>query len=139
MLCTSLATVALPIGPISAALSPIASLHLLLQGLLESVMIFGCIAGLSLSSRAKRACERNWAASAVLVIAPSPLAGEGNSLLPSDEWVRVFAQTPHPFEIVGTSLRPLPQGERAREATPPPRHDFFTGSKADDPVTATLS
>src|SRR5919198_4817304 len=26
----------------------------------------------------------------------------------------------------------VPQGERAREATPPPRHDFFTGSFTGD-------
>ncbi|HYY36919.1 MAG TPA: hypothetical protein VE801_04200, partial [Xanthobacteraceae bacterium] len=61
-----------------------------------------------LSPLAKERVKEIGAASAVLVIEPSPLAGEGNSLLPSDEWVRVFAQTPHPFEIVGTSLRPLP-------------------------------
>src|SRR5260370_8405072 len=30
-----------------------------------------------------------------------------------------FGATRHAFEIVGTRLGPLPQGERAREATPP--------------------
>ena len=38
---------------------------------------------------------------------PPAMVGEG-----------CVAKTPHPFEIVATVLCPLPQGERAREATP---------------------
>src|ERR1700730_6818648 len=58
-------------------------------------------------------------ASAMLVTMPSPLAGEGSSVLPRvmmGEGVRV-TRTPHPFEFVGAPLCPLPQGERAREAS----------------------
>src|SRR5205823_7471772 len=55
--------------------------------------------------------------SAVAVIVPSPLAGEGGSMLPQTTmgkgWI---ARTPHPFDCAGRPLRPLPQGERARAA-----------------------
>jgi hypothetical protein len=35
-----------------------------------------------------------------------------------EKWVKdaCWKETPHPFEFAGTSLRPLPQGERARGA-----------------------
>jgi hypothetical protein len=55
----------------------------------------------------------------MLVTMPSPLAGEGSSVLPrvmTGEGVHV-TRTPHPFEFVGAPLSPLPQGERAREAS----------------------
>jgi hypothetical protein len=55
----------------------------------------------------------------MLLTVPSPLAGEGSSVLPRvmmGEGVRV-TRTPHPFEFVGAPLCPLPQGERAREAS----------------------
>ena len=53
------------------------------------------------------------------VIVPSPLAGEGGSILPRAMMGEGFvvAATPHPFEVVGGPLCPLPQGARAREAS----------------------
>src|SRR6266542_5253235 len=54
------------------------------------------------------------AASAVPATVPSPLAGEGCSVLPpATRGEGSFAQTPHPFEIVGTPLCPLPHRTRA--------------------------
>ena len=61
------------------------------------------------------AYEEIGVAGATLVIAPSPLAGEGNSMLPQtmmDEGLPLA--TPHPFEIVATPLCPLLQGERSK-------------------------
>jgi hypothetical protein len=60
------------------------------------------------------------AASAVAVIVPSPLAGEGGSMLPRarmGEGCLFESNPPHPFEFVGTPLCPLPQGARALEAS----------------------
>src|SRR5262249_6374817 len=51
------------------------------------------------------------------VTVPSPLAGEGGSVLPHAMMGEGVVEEPlHPFEIVDTPLRPLPQGERARKA-----------------------
>jgi hypothetical protein len=58
-------------------------------------------------------------AGAVRVTAPSPLAGEGSSMvLRARKGEGYAARTPHPFQCVGTPLCPLPQGERARKAPP---------------------
>ena len=59
------------------------------------------------------------AARAVAIIVPSPLAGEGGSMLSRVRMGEgyVAAPTPHPFESLGTPLCPLPQGARAREAS----------------------
>ena len=57
-------------------------------------------------------CATRWRARMLVVTAPSPLAGEGGSMLPRamvGEGCRA-ATTPHPFESVGTPLCPLPQG-----------------------------
>src|SRR5262249_33158091 len=58
-------------------------------------------------------------ANAVAVISPSPLVGEGGSVLPHEMMGEgAFARTtPHPFRDLASPLCPLPQGERAREAT----------------------
>jgi hypothetical protein len=57
------------------------------------------------------------ATKAVGIIVPSPLAGEGGSMLPPHGMGEGnFARTPHPLELVATPMCPLPQGERAREA-----------------------
>src|SRR5262249_60416195 len=59
------------------------------------------------------------------VTVPSPLAGEGGSVLPHAMMGEGVVEEPlHPFEIVDTPLRPLPQGERARKATALRRHAF---------------
>src|SRR6266446_5814439 len=59
-------------------------------------------------------------ASAVATIVPSPLAGEGSSVLPRammGEGDLLERATPHPFESLGTPLCPLPQrGEGTRGA-----------------------
>src|SRR5262249_39529427 len=58
------------------------------------------------------------AASAVAVIVPSPLAGEGGSVMQRAMMGEGFvaAATPHPLGGLGPPLCPLPQGARAREA-----------------------
>ena len=49
---------------------------------------------------------------------PTSAAGEGCSMLPHVLMGEGYlARTPHPFESAGRPLCPLPQGERAREAT----------------------
>src|SRR5262249_6374816 len=59
------------------------------------------------------------------VTVPSPLAGEGGSVLPHAMMGEGVVEEPlHSFEIVDTPLRPLPQGERARKATALRRHAF---------------
>jgi len=71
--------------------------------------------------------------------APSPLAGEGSSVLPRAMMGEGFAsqklltkKTPHPSGFVAAPLRPLPQGARARAAqallaaTSPDRPRAFT-------------
>ena len=69
--------------------------------------------------------EQGTSESAVVVIVPSPLAGEGyfskgqqGSFFSG--WVRgqLAARTPHPSFFVEILSSPLPQGERARDATP---------------------
>ena len=49
---------------------------------------------------------------------PLPLRERAARCCHARGWVRgaCLKQTPHPFEIVGTPLCPLPQGERARKA-----------------------
>src|SRR5919198_222666 len=102
-------------------------------------MIFGWIVGLSSSSPRKEPVKKLAPQARGSLLRPLPLRERATRCCQAMNGWGVFAQTPHPFEIVGTPLCPLPQGERAREATPRRRHDFFTGAKAGDPVTTTLS
>jgi putative tryptophan/tyrosine transport system substrate-binding protein len=86
--------------------------------------------------RNRHLVSRMSAASAVTVVVPSPLAGEGGSTLPRAILGEgcVAATTPHPFELAGTPLCPLPQGERALEGTPA---HFDQGAEAGAPWAGT--
>ena len=66
-----------------------------------------------------RQTVRRRAASSVAVIVPSPLVGEGSSVLPCATMGEgaVCREPPHPFEFADRPLCPLPQGERARKGT----------------------
>src|SRR5919109_50598 len=44
------------------------------------------------------------------LLRPLPLAGEGNFLLPSDEWVRGLRANPSPIRDRGHTLAPSPAG-----------------------------
>src|ERR1043166_4340162 len=57
------------------------------------------------------------AANAVLVAAPSPLAGEGNSAVQQHRWVRGSMPTPHPTEFADHAEQPSPaRGEGTNTA-----------------------
>ncbi len=56
--------------------------------------------------------------SAARVIVPSPLAGEGDSAVQQQKWVRVAAATLTEPSLLRVLRCPLPQGERARPSAP---------------------
>src|ERR671924_2261135 len=59
------------------------------------------------------------------LLRPLPLAGEGNSLLPSDEWVRGLRANPSPIRDRGHILAPSPAGGEGTRGNAAPAARFL--------------